>query len=93
MQALEKGLRGLYHLTNSGFASRYETVRYSFSRLGVAARVVPVGTDRFPAPARRPRFSALSNAKLASVLGVEIPHWTDGVDWYVERNAQVQGSV
>ncbi len=85
MQALEKGLRGLYHLTNSGFASRYETVRYSFSKLGVAVRVVPVGTDRFPAPARRPRFSALSNAKLASILGAEIPHWTDGVDWYVEK--------
>ena len=85
MLALDKGLRGLYHLTNSGFASRYETVRYYFSKLGVSSRLIPVGTDYFPSPARRPRFSALSNAKLAAALDVEIPHWTDGVDWYAER--------
>ncbi len=89
MLALDKGLRGLYHLTASGFASRYETVRYCFSKLGMANRLIPVATDYFPSPARRPPFSALSNAKLAAALDVEIPHWTDGVDWYVERAASI----
>lgn len=41
----------------------------------MAQRVVPITTAQFPTPARRPRNSLLSNAKLAETFGVQLPDW------------------
>ncbi|MEW6570648.1 MAG: dTDP-4-dehydrorhamnose reductase [Nitrospirota bacterium] len=82
--AINKGLRGIYHLTNSGYASRYEVARYFFERLGSDKLILPVGSDRFPTPARRPYFSAMSNKTISAALDVEIPDWRIGIDRYVK---------
>jgi len=87
--ALEKGLTGTYHLTASGYVSRFDVVQYLFLKRGMANALIPVATDYFPSPAKRPLFSALSNGKLAETLGVEIPDWKSGVDWYAEK---IEGS-
>jgi len=84
MFAINRGLRGTYHLTNTGYASRYEVSRYFLERMALDNLVLPVGTDQFQSPARRPCFSAMSNRKLANELNVEIPDWQTGVDRYVE---------
>jgi len=84
MLAVEKGLKGLYHLTNSGYASRYEVARYFLEEMGLDNIVMPVVSDLFPAPARRPYFSVMSNNKLVAELGRPIPHWKDGIDRYIQ---------
>jgi dTDP-4-dehydrorhamnose reductase len=84
MLAIEKGLRGIYHLTNSGYASRYEVARYFIERLGMDNLVLPVYSDYFPVPAKRPYFSAMSNLRLSKDLGVSIPDWKIGIDRYIE---------
>jgi len=84
MFAINKGLRGVYHLTNSGYASRYEVARYFIERIGLDNLIFPVGSDYFPVPARRPYFSALSNLKIANDLDVNIPDWKVGIDRYIE---------
>ena len=84
MFAISKGLKGIYHLTGSGYASRYEVSRYFLERLGMDNLILPVGSDYFPVPARRPYFSALSNQKLANDLNVDIPDWKIGIDRYIE---------
>jgi dTDP-4-dehydrorhamnose reductase len=83
--ALRANLSGVYHMTAGGGASRFEVARHFLTKMGMTNTLIPVATDYFPSPARRPRFSALSNAKLARTLGEEIPDWTSGVDWYAER--------
>lgn len=85
--AMHANLSGAYHVTASGYASRFEVARYFLTKMGVTNPLIPVSTDYFPSPAKRPRFSALSNAKLARTLGAGIPDWTSGVDWYIERLA------
>ena len=85
MHAIHEGERGVYHLTNSGYASRYETARYFIERLGLANLVLPVRSEFFPSPAKRPYFSAMSNAKLSGILGFSIPDWKDGVDRFIKR--------
>lgn len=87
MAALKKDLTGMYHLTPSGYASRYEVIDYFFSKRGMAKKLIPVPTDYFPSPAGRPRFSALSNEKLAGDLGVEMPGWKEGVEWYAAASS------
>lgn len=41
----------------------------------IVDRILPIGTDEYPTPARRPRYSVLSNAKLKSAFQIELPHW------------------
>jgi dTDP-4-dehydrorhamnose reductase len=84
MFALNKGLRGVYHLANSGYASRYEVARFFIERLGLDNLVLPVGSDYFPSPAKRPYFSAMSSLKLSKELNVQIPEWKVGIESYLE---------
>lgn len=82
--SISKGLRGIYHLTNTGYASRYEVSRYFLERIGMDNLILPVESDYFPVQARRPYFTGLSNQKLANDLNVDIPDWKLGVDRYIE---------
>jgi len=85
LRAIDEGLRGMYNLTNSGYASRYEVTRYFSEMLGLDTLILPVSSDYFPAPAKRPYFSAMSNAKLSKELRLNIPDWRDGIDRFVKR--------
>ncbi|MDI6780992.1 MAG: dTDP-4-dehydrorhamnose reductase [bacterium] len=85
MLAIKNGLKGMYHLTNSGYASRYEVARYILERLGMDNLVLPVSSDYFPVAAKRPFFSALSNGRLSKELGISIPEWRDGIDRFVSK--------
>ena len=84
MLAINKGLRGLYHLTNSGYASRYEVARYFAERVGLDNLLLPVSSGYFPSPAERPYFSAMSSLKLSEALDVRIPDWKMGIESYVD---------
>lgn len=84
MFSINKGLRGVYHLTNSGYATRYEVARFFLEKLGMDNLILPVRSDAFPSPARRPYFSALSNLKLSRALDVEIPDWKIAIEGHIE---------
>ncbi|MBF0329332.1 MAG: dTDP-4-dehydrorhamnose reductase [Nitrospirae bacterium] len=84
MLAIKKGLRGAYHLTNSGYASRYEVAHYFIERMGFDNILLPVDSGFFELPAKRPAFSPMSNAKLSRQLNTRFPHWQDGVDRYIK---------
>ncbi len=86
MSACDKGLRGTYHLTNGGYASRYEVARHYIEGLGLKRTVLPTDSNFFNERARRPYFSAMSNAKLSKDLGLEIPEWTDAVDRFIKKH-------
>ena len=81
--AIQKGLRGLYHLTNSGYATRYEVARYFLERLNMDTIILPVQSDIFPSPAKRPFFSVMSNKKISRDLDISIPDWRLGIDRYI----------
>ena len=56
------------------------------SRPAVAKRVLPITTDQYPTPARRPAYSVLSNSRLNRTLGVELPDWHEQLhSAFVER--------
>lgn len=88
MTAIEKGVKGLYHLTNDGYASRYEVARYYIERLKLPNLVLPVESNFFPASAKRPYFSAMSHAKISHALQQELPDWRDAIDKFVKRGAK-----
>ncbi|MGB9771464.1 MAG: dTDP-4-dehydrorhamnose reductase [Candidatus Kapaibacteriota bacterium] len=84
MQALKEGLVGVFHLTNSGYASRYEWALELKKQLGLRVNVVPAKSEEFQLPARRPKFSAMSNQKICELLGISIPPWRDDLIYFIE---------
>lgn len=75
--ALREGLTGLYHLTNSGYTSRYEWAKFIFDTMGLKKEIIPASSEKFALPARRPKFSAMSNERISNLLGIKIPSWQD----------------
>jgi dTDP-4-dehydrorhamnose reductase len=41
----------------------------------VGRRVIPISTSAYPTPAKRPRYSVLSNRRLNETFGVALPDW------------------
>ncbi|MCK5450436.1 MAG: dTDP-4-dehydrorhamnose reductase, partial [Candidatus Omnitrophica bacterium] len=64
LKALSNELSGLYHLTNSGYASRYELAKYYIQKMKRENFVIPVPGSNFTTIAERPGFSAMSNKKI-----------------------------
>ena len=87
LDAVKNNLRGVYHLTNSGYASRYEVARYYIDKLKLPNLALPVNSGFFGETAKRPYFSAMSTLKLSNALSVEIPDWKNAVDRFVMRSA------
>lgn len=84
LTALDKGLEGLYHLTNSGHASRFELAKYYLEQKQMNNTVFPVPMSTFKTLAKRPLFSAMSNRKIQEDLGIKIPTWQEGVDRFCD---------
>jgi len=84
LKAIEHGLTGLYHLTSSGYASRYEWAKYFLKAQGLDTLVIPVPLGYFQSQAQRPLFSAMSNQKISEKLGMQIPCWQAGIDKCVQ---------
>jgi dTDP-4-dehydrorhamnose reductase len=85
MASLEHGLRGLYHLTNTDYASRYEWGRYVARLLSLDNLIIPVPMSTFATPVQRPAFTAMSNAQLQHHLGAPIRDWRSAVDRFFEE--------
>jgi dTDP-4-dehydrorhamnose reductase len=85
MLAVANELRGIFHLTNGGYATRYEVARYFFEKLGVEKLILPVSSEYFPTATKRPPFSAMSNRRISEALSLHIPDWRNGVDRFIEN--------
>ena len=82
-------LRGIFHLTAQGDATRSEFAEaiFALSRQagGPIARVKPIPTSAYPTPARRPPNSRLDNSKIAREHGVVLPHWREALAVCIAR--------
>ena len=74
-KALNSGLKGQFHLTNSGYASRYEWAKEILRTKKIDKLIYPISKEIFNLPAKRPDFSAMSNERIARELSIEISSW------------------
>jgi dTDP-4-dehydrorhamnose reductase len=79
---IQSAAYGLYHAVNAGPVSWYDFAAEAARLAGVDAAIEPIEAREWKAAAPRPRFSALSNAKLAA-LGIPMPSWREGLAAYL----------
>lgn len=82
---LERFTPGLYHATSQGYCSWYGLTKYYFEAAGIDCEVLPIKTEEYPTPAKRPRNSILENACFKK-LGIDVmPDWKVDVDAFAKR--------
>jgi dTDP-4-dehydrorhamnose reductase len=77
---------GLYHCVNSGAATWAEIAHAAARLLDRPLRMVPITLESARLLAPRPRYCALSNARLAAA-GVPMPHWQDALGRYLDATS------
>jgi dTDP-4-dehydrorhamnose reductase len=89
LDSLQQGVTGRFHLTNSGYCSRYEWARVVFATRGIDKFIRPVSMESFGLPAKRPGFSAMNNGAIINAAGCSIPAWDDAVRAFLQENRQL----
>lgn len=85
LELLESGARGIVHVTGTPAVSWYDFAVAIQEAQGSSARIIPVSSEEFPRPARRPRFSVLSSGSSTSVLGPAVDFRTHLAGALAER--------
>jgi dTDP-4-dehydrorhamnose reductase len=78
---------GTYHLTCVGETSWCGFARAIFAAFAAqqkAPEVLPIPTEAYPTPARRPRNSRLNCDKFAGQFGFRMPQWEDALNKVAE---------
>jgi len=82
-------LRGVFHMTAAGEASWADfaeaIVHASLTRGGPYARIRRITTAEYPTAAPRPANSRMDCRHIATVYGIELPHWESSLDSVIER--------
>lgn len=80
---LDSEAYGTYHGTCQGQCSWYEFACEIFRQTGKNIKVIPVTTDEFPRPAKRPTHSVLDNYMLRMTVGDSMRIWQAALTEYL----------
>lgn len=81
----KKELYGVYHYSNEGVASWYDFAHAVMALSNINTSVLPIATEAYPTPAKRPRYSLLDKRKIKQAFKINIPHWRDSLNQCIQR--------
>lgn len=85
MMLLDTECYGLYHITNSGFSSRYAYVKKIIECFGLKTKVIEVDSNSFTRKAPVPDCEILKNQNLLLKGFPILPPWDSAIEEYVAR--------
>ncbi len=78
-------LYGIYHYTNSGSCSWHEFATQILKEAGMTVEVVPIRSEEWPTPTRRPMYSVLRHYRM-ELLGRDVARpWQEAVAEFVSE--------
>lgn len=84
MDLIETGQYGLYHITNSGFCSRFRWAEYILKKINWKGWIQPARLSDFPAPAKRPTYTVMDNFPVKDIIGKLLPSWEDATERFLK---------
>lgn len=85
-ESIERAISGLYHIAGSGETTWCGFARAIFEEAGLDPKVVPISTEEYPTPAKRPKNSLLDQSKMERDFGFVMPHWRDSLRSCMQEN-------
>jgi len=70
---------GIYHFSNLGVASWYDFAHAIIKAAKLNCEVLPIRSEDYPTPAKRPFYSVLDKSKLINTFEYSLPHWRDSL--------------
>ena len=70
---------GIYHYSNSGIISWYDFAVAIAKLIHSNCAVTKIGSEAFPTPAKRPRYSLMDCSAIIQDFGVQQPAWEDSL--------------
>ena len=81
---------GTYHGTCQGQCSWYDFACEIFRQAEKNVKVIPVKTEEFPRPAKRPAHSVLDNYMLRMTVGDPMSTWQEALKEYLNQSGAQQ---
>lgn len=83
---IEKMAQGIYNVTNTGYCSWYEFAVKILELTGVNnVKILPITSDELKLPAKRPKNSALGNARFNSLCQFKMPQWEEALKGFLSE--------
>ncbi|WP_273568677.1 dTDP-4-dehydrorhamnose reductase [Maribacter halichondriae] len=76
---------GTYHYSNEGVASWYDFAKAIFDLAKLDCNVLPILTEAYPTPAKRPAFSVMDKSKIKDKYRVQIPYWRESLGRVIQK--------
>lgn len=70
---------GIFHYTNTGVCSWFDLAVKIKEFSGIPCKIIPIPTEQYPLPAKRPAYSVLSREKIIKSYKIMIPSWETGL--------------
>jgi len=70
----------IYHYSNKGEISWCDFAKEIFKIAKVDCKVIPITTQQYPTPAKRPKNTLMSKDKIAEIFSVNIPDWKESLN-------------
>ena len=80
---------GIYHLTNAGACSWFEFATRIFKLCGLTPHLEPTTSDAYKAPARRPPYSVLANARAGALRLPPLRPWPEALEAYLRAKGHL----
>ena len=81
---LEKDLSGIFHVGGGQAISWFDYAKLIFEKAGLQANLSPTDAREYRTDARRPKFSALENARMRECGIAPMPPLADAVEAYIK---------
>lgn len=70
---------GIYHFTNRGIISWFDFASSIRDIAGLHCTINPITSDRYPTPAKRPKYSVLDKASIERDYQIDIKDWQESL--------------
>jgi dTDP-4-dehydrorhamnose reductase len=86
---LERDLEGIFHIGGGEPISWFEFARLIFEKAGIAANLTPTNEREYRTAAKRPKYSALENARMRAHGIPPMPPLVQAVEAYLESRKRL----